>query len=277
MLSILDRLRRCGRAAPVGLSELEEQVVTNIWLGDYASALTVLQPVCEEQPWRALHAALTQLLTQLPSAERKSAAFVPRRLTEVAVRNSPSVGLGVQRVTGSLRVDGADLSYVLLLKDPAPVAPLRVLRFGGNAEVAGLSARSPEILRLVEQGLADVLLVDYRGFGWSTGVPSMATMRRDAEEVAAAFPLLLQQHGHSSEGPLVIVGRSIGSLAALHVALLGFGEALVLDSPVTCHWPLEGIPTATWASMGKAMPACLSAGGRLLGLVGLPGHAAPLH
>ena len=25
MLSILDRLRRCGRAAPVGLSELEEQ------------------------------------------------------------------------------------------------------------------------------------------------------------------------------------------------------------------------------------------------------------
>ena len=56
----------------------------------------------------------------------------------------------------------------------------------------------------------------------------------------------------------MIVGRSIGSLAALHVALLGFGEvgpgrapvfernvcwhheeALVLDSPVTCHWPLE--------------------------------------
>ena len=101
----------------------------------------------------------------------------------------------------------------------------------------------------------------------------------------------------------MIVGRSIGSLAALHVALLGFGEvgpgrapvfernvcwhheeALVLDSPVTCHWPLEdsrcasrklyqkiseaplqGIPTATWASMGKAMPACLSAGGRPLG------------
>ena len=57
------------------------------------------------------------------------------------------------------------------------------------------------------------------------------------------------------EGALVVFGRSIGSLAALHAAVLGYGEAcggfprraahqpasqaIVLDSPISCHWPLE--------------------------------------
>ena len=44
--------------------------------------------------------------------------FVPVLASEpeVAVRSSPFVGLGVQRVTGSLRVsDGEDLSYVARL------------------------------------------------------------------------------------------------------------------------------------------------------------------
>ena len=33
----------------------------------------------------------------------------------------------------------------------------------------------------------------------------------------------------------------------------------------SCEVSLQGIPMATWASMGKAMPACLSAAGRPLG------------
>lgn len=67
-----------------------------------------------------------------------------------------------------------------------------MVRFGGNAEVAALSARS-KLKDLVLDGRAELCLLDYRGFGWrggrdciqaavrSQGRANLRDLRRDAQ------------------------------------------------------------------------------------------------
>ncbi|CAJ1341818.1 unnamed protein product, partial [Effrenium voratum] len=116
---------------------------------------------------------------------------------------------------------------------------------GGNAAICAIA-----ICDFCEP---KVLLLDFRGFGWSGGSPAMATLRSDAQDAMHALPAVLQEHGRDPEAHrgVVLFGRSIGSLCALHCAMLGYGEALVLDSPVTCQWPLEALP---WAPLASSLP-----------------------
>merc|ERR1712194_461081 len=119
-------------------------------------------------------------------------------------------------------------------------APL-LIRWGGNAELAAMHVRTP-FKDLVAKGHVRAIFVDYRGFGWSEGVPTIRTLRSDAVAFYTALPQLLTARNVSWPlgAPIVLMGRSIGSLCALHVALLhSHGiDSLILDSPVACHWPL---------------------------------------
>jgi len=104
-----------------------------------------------------------------------------------------------------------------------------VLVFHGNGYVIDEMVWSELAeLRAIE---ADLLLIDYRGYGSSTPVrPSEATVQDDAR--AALRYLLVDRH--VPLGDVFILGRSIGSGPATDLAERNPGIAgLILESPFT--------------------------------------------
>jgi len=87
-----------------------------------------------------------------------------------------------------------------------------VIFFHGNGEVASdYDSLVGEYFRLDCAFLA----VDYRGYGWSTGKPRTTTFLTDAESVIPALPDVL---GDLNDLPRYIMGRSLGSAPAIHLA-----------------------------------------------------------
>lgn len=116
-----------------------------------------------------------------------------------------------------VRVPGAELHC---LHRPVPGAPT-VLHFHGNGEV--VADWAGDWANAVRARGLGVFLAEYRGYGGSTGEPLLATMLDDALACARAA------------GPperLVVYGRSVGSLYALHVAAHLPVAALVLESGI---------------------------------------------
>jgi hypothetical protein len=94
-----------------------------------------------------------------------------------------------------------------------------LLYFGGNAEDVG--ANIPDF-EAAFPGRA-VYLVNYRGYGGSTGRPSEAALICDAE---AIFDSLGARHD-----PIAVIGRSLGSGIAVALAARRPVERLVLITP----------------------------------------------
>ncbi len=98
-----------------------------------------------------------------------------------------------------------------------------LLYFYGNGESVLESA--PLLHRLAVLYAADVLAVDYRGYGFSDGTPELA-------KIAADAPLLFDRL--AAEGkPVVVFGRSLGAVFALRVAAERPAAAVVLQAPPT--------------------------------------------
>ena len=114
-----------------------------------------------------------------------------------------------------LPVSGAKLKIWSLHKECEPA----IIYFGGNAEdVAGDLADFASLFPDYA-----VYLVNYRGYGGSTGKPSETTLCDDA---VAIFDSLADKHRHIS-----IIGRSLGSGVAVHLASLRPVKKLVLVTP----------------------------------------------
>jgi pimeloyl-ACP methyl ester carboxylesterase len=64
-----------------------------------------------------------------------------------------------------------------------------------------------------------VLAFDYRGYGFSTGTPTVGTLLPDCERFAAALPDLLRSK-QLAGSPLVVYGRSLGAACAIHIVSL---------------------------------------------------------
>ena len=92
---------------------------------------------------------------------------------------------------------------------------------GGN-----LHDRGPHARLLTAAGF-DVLLFDYRGYGRSSGRPSVEGTRHDAR---AAHAALLERAG---TGRLIYLGESLGAAVALGLALERPPAGLVLQSAFT--------------------------------------------
>jgi hypothetical protein len=100
------------------------------------------------------------------------------------------------------------------LRERAPT----VLLFHGNAEVVGDYDEAAD--RFAQQGL-NLAVCDFRGYGASTGTPSLRTMLADA-------PLVLEAVGAS--GPLIVMGRSLGSACALELYARPGLAGVILES-----------------------------------------------
>ncbi len=97
-----------------------------------------------------------------------------------------------------------------------PAAPL-ILFFHGNGEIAhDYDDIAPAYHRL---GLA-FLIVDYRGYGHSTGTPTTEALLADARTVWDTLPNTLAGKGLAPARTFVM-GRSLGSAAALEIGVHG--------------------------------------------------------
>jgi fermentation-respiration switch protein FrsA (DUF1100 family) len=123
------------------------------------------------------------------------------------------------------RLRARDGVEVRVLELPCkPGAPI-VVHFHNNREVAeqtGSIARE-----LAARGLG-VLLVEYRGYGTSSGKPSEAGVYADAE---AALDFLTARG--VTPDRIVLWGTSLGTGVAAEMAKRGRGGRLVLDTPYT--------------------------------------------
>jgi pimeloyl-ACP methyl ester carboxylesterase len=89
-----------------------------------------------------------------------------------------------------------------------------ILFFHGNGELASdYDGISPLYISL---GI-NLLVVDYRGYGDSDGRPTLSRMLSDAVAVHEETPAIFTEHGLQAT-PLFIMGRSLGSAAALEIA-----------------------------------------------------------
>jgi len=82
------------------------------------------------------------------------------------------------------------------------------------------------------------LVADYRGYGRSSGIPTVTTMLQDAHTVFAAVKNWLEAAEYS--GPLLIMGRSLGSAAALELAAVHTADiaGLIIESGFATTLPL---------------------------------------
>jgi alpha-beta hydrolase superfamily lysophospholipase len=134
-----------------------------------------------------------------------SALFYPR----AAIRNEkPRDNL----YDGAIPVaDGVELGYRL---HAVPDAKAVVLYFHGNGEnAADYDCFAPDY----RQSGASLLVVDYRGYGWSTGEPSVSALLADVGPVVEALPGILERAGIVHQAPIVM-GRSLGSACAIEAA-----------------------------------------------------------
>lgn len=88
-----------------------------------------------------------------------------------------------------------------------------ILFFHGNGEIV---EDYEDIAFLYFRMGLNFLPVDYRGYGHSTGQPSVSAMLRDAHVVFDYTRKWLELNGCS--GPFIVMGRSLGSASALELA-----------------------------------------------------------
>jgi fermentation-respiration switch protein FrsA (DUF1100 family) len=137
-----------------------------------------------------------------------------------------------------------------------------LLFFHGNA--GNISHRLENIKFLVDRGIP-VFIVDYRGYGRSDGVITEQGMYRDAE---SAMDWLMNEMGIPAER-VVIFGRSMGGVAAVHAASVRPAAGVILE--------------ATFSSLADAsriffpiLPAGLLLGGRMDSMAKIGKVRAPL-
>ena len=130
-----------------------------------------------------------------------------------------------------------------------------VIFFHGNGEIA--ADWFPYARQIADAFKANLLLVDYRGYGLSTGTPTYGNMLSDAEAIVDAANARFKRFIH-------VFGRSIGSAAAIHVAWKceAMIATLVIDSGFA-HLPAlierlgrgkvrsPKLPEGFWDNVGK--------------------------
>jgi pimeloyl-ACP methyl ester carboxylesterase len=101
--------------------------------------------------------------------------------------------------------DGCNLACFRVSLDPTA---LTLLHFHGNAEV--VADYIPEVAEVVTSFGVNAVFAEYRGYGSSTGTPSLGAMLDDAETIFQAVGVPAER--------IVPFGRSLGSLFAVEVA-----------------------------------------------------------
>ena len=134
-----------------------------------------------------------------------------------------------------LMIPVADNAAVGARFHPGESAAPTILFFHGNGEiVADYDELAPFYLRLG----VNFFTVDYRGYGRSTGSPTVSAMMQDSQTIFAFARRWLPEQGYT--GPLVVMGRSLGSASALELAAVYPDQVsgLIVESGFALAGPL---------------------------------------
>ena len=129
---------------------------------------------------------------------------------------------GVPTTTPS---DGAEIAGYL---HKCQSSDTLLIFFHGNGETA---ADYDSFISIYTDSGVSCWIIDYRGYGRSTGTPSFSAMFTDAEAILADVPRLGAAINREF-GQVIVMGRSLGSASAIHLASTHSSAlaGLVLDS-----------------------------------------------
>jgi len=114
-------------------------------------------------------------------------------------------------------------------------AGANILFFHGNGEIV---ADYDELGGVYNDMGINFLAVDYRGYGRSSGQPTVTAMMRDCHVIFDFVRHWLRQNNFA--GPLMLMGRSLGSASALELAVANKNEVdgLIVESGFAYAGPL---------------------------------------
>lgn len=165
-------------------------------------------------------AALTALV-MTPSVQKQLLYFPNEPSREI--RATPAdAGLPFE----DLRIETADGETLHAWYVPSSASRAVIIQFHGNAGNIGDRLGFAQLFHSLG---VDTLLVDYRGYGQSTGRPNESGTYRDAE---AAWNHLVQQR-QIPPGKIILHGRSLGGAIAAYLATQVQPAGVVLDSTFT--------------------------------------------
>jgi len=172
---------------------------------------------------------MTQLIpdySKLDQPEVLKAIFHPRKeiISGSLPPNAVDHGIAVDE---NVRLSGR--FYPASKEDPS------ILFFHGNGEIV---SDYDMIGPLYGKYGINFMVVDYRGYGNSSGKPSVTAMMEDSHTVFRSFKEWLA--GAEYTGPLLVMGRSLGSAPALEIAS-SFQEqiaGLIIESGFATTLPL---------------------------------------
>lgn len=214
--------------------------------GELASAFLCLARICLGSNLRdrvsECSKELRPLVQAWAAAERASAQnhslnqgiFQPRE--EIRLTGADEILKGVEAHDGVyLAAPGIRVGYVLLKNSADERLPV-VVHFHGPAETAA-EYREPGIAQRCLDLDMHLLVIDYRGYGWSSGQPAADALLLDAEALVEKLGKILVEHGllWPCPGGLVLSGRSIGAQVAIHLSALypAVFRALIVESAVS--------------------------------------------
>lgn len=165
--------------------------------------------------------------TVLDRPEIVAVLFHPRR---DFVPSAPAKGARVVRLPVA---PGIEIGGKIF---PGPAGAPVIVYFHGNGEIASDYDDIAPVYNAI--GLT-LFVLDYRGYGLSDGQPSATALVNDAVACFRHVNDVLTVQGISA-GPLFVMGRSLGSAAALEVAVT-FPDALkglIIESGFAYTFPL---------------------------------------
>ncbi|HRP35910.1 MAG TPA: alpha/beta hydrolase [Gammaproteobacteria bacterium] len=150
---------------------------------------------------------------------QESMLFLPHMPSRDIVATPADIGLRYE----PLQLPTADGETLAAWFVPAPEARAVLLFFHGNA--GNISHRLDSLRLFHDLGLS-VLIIDYRGYGQSTGRPTEPGTYEDAR---AAWRHLVEERG-IPEQRIVLFGRSLGGAIATWLAAHTAPRALIVES-----------------------------------------------
>lgn len=154
--------------------------------------------------------------------------------------------LGIEYETITLKPEpGITLKNWLLKPKDTPKATILFLH--GNAE--NISTHIHSIAWLIQQGY-QVFMLDYRGYGQSTGSPIMPAVLNDI----FAANQWLQQH---TPPPYLLIGQSLGAALAINFASTDNAKfnAIIIDAPFSGFRTIaQDVLNANWLTWALQYP-----------------------
>ncbi len=135
---------------------------------------------------------------------------------------------------------------------PAGKSDPTILFFHGNGEIV---SDYDDLGPLYSRMGINFFPVDYRGYGRSQGTPTISHKMRDALAILDFARTHLGENGH--DGPLFVMGRSIGSASALEIAYAAPDriDGLIVESGFARIRPLLALLGAETADLDPSATA----------------------